>query len=102
MYGEDIELRARFKRREGGRAVGRFVPQRLKVAAAGEGGQVCGYLRTRKARAGKWKRCWFVLKDRVLYSYRASEDTAATDTLPVLGWSIQLLDQVCCRANCRY
>ena len=52
-----------------------------------------GYLR-KKQRGLKWKRSWFVLKDRVLYTYKASEDTVATDTLPVLGWSISLLDKV--------
>ena len=71
----------------------RFVPQRLKISANSEGSQVSGYLR-RKQRGLKWKRSWFVLKDRVLYTYRASEDAVATDTLPVLGWSIGLLEKV--------
>ena len=35
-----------------------------------------------------------MLKDRVLYTYRASEDTVAIDTLPVLGWTVSILDQV--------
>ena len=94
VYGEDIDLRLRFKRRELSRShVARFVPQRLKLSANSEGGQVSGYLR-KKQRGLKWKRSWFVLKDRVLYTYKASEDTVATDTLPVLGWSIGLLDKV--------
>ena len=71
----------------------RFVPQRLKLSANSEGSQVSGYLR-RKQKNSKWKRCWFVLKDRVLYTYRASEDTVAIDTLPVLGWTVSILDQV--------
>jgi len=29
-----------------------------------------------------------VLKDRVLYTYKASEDAVATEALPVLGWSL--------------
>ena len=102
VYGDDIDLRSRFKRRDISRTVARFVPQRLKVAAGGEGGQVAGYLRSRVQppasgrglSSGKWKRCWFVLKDRVLYTYRASEDTVAIDTLPVLGWAVSILDQV--------
>ena len=69
------------------------MPQRLKISANSEGSQVSGYLR-RKQRGLKWKRSWFVLKDRVLYTYRASEDAVATDTLPVLGWSIGLLEKV--------
>ena len=71
----------------------RFVPQRLKLSANSEGSQVSGYLR-RKQKNSKWKRCWFVLKDRVLYTYRASEDSVAIDTLPVLGWTVSILDQV--------
>merc|ERR1719410_1770712 len=101
IYGDDIDLRSRFKRRDISRTVARFVPQRLKVAAGGEGGQVAGYLRSRVQppasgrglSSGKWKRCWFVLKDRVLYTYRASEDSVAIDTFPVLGWTVTALDQ---------
>jgi len=93
IYGEDMDLRLRFKRVVQSRShVARFVPQRLKISANSEGSQVSGYLR-RKQRGLKWKRSWFVLKDRVLYTYKASEDTVAIDTLPVLGWSISLLDK---------
>ena len=88
-----MDLRSRFKRRDISRSVTRFVPQRLKISANSEGSQVSGYLK-RKQKNTKWKRCWFVLKDRVLYTYRASEDTVAIDTLPVLGWNISMLDQV--------
>ena len=88
-----MDLRSRFKRRDISRTVARFVPQRLKLSANSEGSQVSGYLR-RKQKNSKWKRCWFVLKDRVLYTYRASEDSVAIDTLPVLGWTVSILDQV--------
>jgi len=106
IYGDDIDLRTRFKRRDMSRAVARFVPQRLKLSANpsaesnhGAGKAVmAGYLRCRRLEggwiaggglsSGRWKRCWFVLRDRVLYTYRGAEDTVAIDTLPVLGWDI--------------
>jgi hypothetical protein len=65
----------------------------LQVCANDEGSQMSGHLR-RRQRTSKWKRGWFVLKDRVLYVYRASEDTVAIDTLPVLGWQLESLAEV--------
>ena len=64
-----------------------FSPQRLQLGANSEGSQMSGYLRRRR-RGQRWKRAWFVLKDRVLYTYKASEDAVATEALPVLGWSL--------------
>ena len=49
---------------------------------------------TRGGGSTKWKRSWFVLKDRVLYAYKASEDTVAVETLPVLGWSLDHVNDV--------
>jgi len=49
-----------------------------------------GHLK-RKNKGGKWKRHWFVLRDRVLYTYKASEDTTAVETFPVLGWNLEPL-----------
>ncbi len=111
-------LRARFKKRDTSRN-GRYVPPRLKVSAnGGDGAQMCGYLR-RRLRAGngsnggavgvgvgvgggggggrnggKWKRMWFVLKDRVLYAYGASEDAVACETFPILGYRLDVLSEV--------
>jgi FYVE/RhoGEF/PH domain-containing protein 5/6 len=65
----------------------------LQVCANDEGSQMSGHLR-RRQRTSKWKRGWLVLKDRVLYVYRASEDTVAIDTLPVLGWQLESLAEV--------
>lgn len=36
----------------------------------------------------EWKRLWFVLKDQVLYIYKASNDVVAYDSLPVLGYTV--------------
>jgi len=98
QHGEDVDLRPRFKRRDHSRSNAtnnKYIPPRHKIAANSEGSQMAGHLRSRKtstggrSTGGKWKRSWFVLKDRVLYHYRASEDTVAIETLPVLGWNLQ-------------
>ena len=93
VHGEDEELRSRFKKRDHSRSVGKYIPQRLKLPANSENSEMSGHLR-RRLKNNKWKRSWFVLKERVLYIYRASEDTVAAETLPVLGWTLQPLAEV--------
>ena len=39
-------------------------------------------------KAAKWKRFWFLIKDMVLYTYKASEDVAALESLPLLGYKV--------------
>eukprot|EP00094_Tigriopus_californicus_P002411 TCALIF_02329-PA protein Name:"Similar to Fgd6 FYVE, RhoGEF and PH domain-containing protein 6 (Mus musculus)" AED:0.05 eAED:0.05 QI:118/0.55/0.5/1/1/0.9/10/547/2858 len=56
------------------------------------GAQMCGYLK-RRMKNSKWKRMWFVLKDRVLYAYKASEDSVAADTFPILGYDLDTLSE---------
>lgn len=51
-----------------------------------------GYLCRRSKRSSK--RNWFVLKDRVLYIYKAPEDVAALDAIPVLGYRVQVPEDV--------
>ncbi|XP_053149615.1 FYVE, RhoGEF and PH domain-containing protein 5 isoform X2 [Hemicordylus capensis] len=60
----------------------------LEVAASGEGSSISGYLS--RCRRGKrhWKKLWFVIKGKVLYTYTASEDKVATESLPLLGFTI--------------
>lgn len=36
-----------------------------------------------------WKKMWFVLKEQVLYAYKASEDVVAIETTPVLGFCVE-------------
>ena len=91
--GHIENLKSRFKKRSV-TATNKYVPQRLKVSANGEGSQMCGYLKKRQSKSGKWKGMWFVLKDRVLYAYKASEDTAAVETFPVLGFKLDTLSDV--------
>ena len=35
-----------------------------------------------------WKRFWFIIKDMVLYTFKASEDVAALETLPLPGYKV--------------
>ena len=35
-----------------------------------------------------WKRYWFLIKDMVLYTYRASEDVAALESHPLPGYKV--------------
>lgn len=62
-------------------------PSVLKeVRANDEGSDMSGYLWVAKNK--KWKRLWFVVKGKVLYTYRASEDMAAIESMPLLGFEI--------------
>lgn len=45
-----------------------------------------GYLKMYKK--GSWKRYWYVLKERVLYVYKASKDVAPVDQMVVLGFEV--------------
>jgi len=86
-YRHDPSLLPRFKKRATTRALGNHIPQRLKPNA--EESQMSGYLKQKKG--SRWKSNWFVLKDRVLYTYKASEDTVAVESVPVLGWQLEPL-----------
>ncbi|XP_016065367.1 PREDICTED: FYVE, RhoGEF and PH domain-containing protein 5 [Miniopterus natalensis] len=65
------------------------VPSALtEVAASGEGSAISGYLSRCKKGKKHWKKLWFVIKGKVLYTYMASEDTAAMESMPLLGFTI--------------
>jgi len=49
-----------------------------------------GYLNWKEPRKA-WKKQWFVLIDRVLYVYAASEDIAAVRGIPILGYQVELM-----------
>uniref|UniRef100_A0A1E1XGQ0 Putative rho/rac guanine nucleotide exchange factor/faciogenital dysplasia protein 3 n=1 Tax=Amblyomma aureolatum TaxID=187763 RepID=A0A1E1XGQ0_9ACAR len=57
-----------------------------EVAANDLGSSMSGYLHQWWKKA--WKRQWFVIKEHVLYVYRASEDVAALRTVPLLGFQV--------------
>ncbi|NXS97641.1 FGD5 protein, partial [Jacana jacana] len=65
------------------------IPSALtEVAASEEGATISGYLSRCKRGKRHWKKRWFVIKGKVLYTYIANEDRVATESLPLLGFTI--------------
>ncbi|NXX38654.1 FGD5 protein, partial [Tricholaema leucomelas] len=60
----------------------------MEVAASGEGATISGYLGRCKRGKRHWKKRWFVIKGKVLYTYMANEDKVATESLPLLGFTV--------------
>ncbi|KAK3595627.1 hypothetical protein CHS0354_009591 [Potamilus streckersoni] len=74
--------------RRSGQQSSRFRPAVLKeVHANDQGATMSGYLKQLK-KSKKWKRFWFVLKDKVLYTFKASEDMAAITSMVLLGYEV--------------
>ncbi|XP_054709219.1 uncharacterized protein LOC129218921 [Uloborus diversus] len=70
----------------------RNLPSVLKeVCANDQGSTISGYLQKRSGK--NWKKDWFVIKDKVLYEYRASEDVAALRSVPLLGYQIEAFSE---------
>ena len=53
-----------------------------------------GYLRKKQKNGAKWKKLWFVLKDGVLYAYKAPEDAMPCDTFAIMGFKLEILSEV--------
>ncbi|XP_048813393.1 FYVE, RhoGEF and PH domain-containing protein 5 isoform X2 [Lagopus muta] len=65
------------------------IPSALtEVTASGEGATISGYLTRCKRGKRHWKKRWFVIKGKVLYTYVANEDKVATESLPLLGFTV--------------
>ncbi|XP_015815260.3 FYVE, RhoGEF and PH domain-containing protein 5b isoform X1 [Nothobranchius furzeri] len=58
-----------------------------------EEGSISGTLQRSKKSKRNWKRLWFLLKDKVLYTYRAQEEKVASESLPLLGFTVKLPDK---------
>ncbi|CAL8335577.1 unnamed protein product [Lota lota] len=56
-------------------------------------GAISGSLQRSKRSKQHWKRLWFLLKDKVLYTYRAQEEKVASESLPLLGFTVKLADR---------
>ncbi|KAF7646046.1 hypothetical protein LDENG_00194410, partial [Lucifuga dentata] len=66
------------------------IPAALKeVSANTENSSMSGYLNRSKGNKKQWKRLWFVIKNKVLYTYAASEDVAASESQPLLGFFLR-------------
>ncbi|XP_051916128.1 FYVE, RhoGEF and PH domain-containing protein 6-like [Hippocampus zosterae] len=62
------------------------IPAALKeVSANTDNPSMSGYLQRSKGKKKQGKRLWFVIKDKVLYTYAAMEDVAAVESQPLLG-----------------
>ncbi|XP_077870175.1 FYVE, RhoGEF and PH domain-containing protein 6-like isoform X2 [Saccoglossus kowalevskii] len=48
-----------------------------------------GYLYKLKDTKKDWEKFWIVIKDHVLYTYKASEDVAAIKTEPIVGFRVE-------------
>ncbi|XP_077582487.1 FYVE, RhoGEF and PH domain-containing protein 5b [Stigmatopora nigra] len=55
-------------------------------------GSISGSLHRSKKSKKNWKRLWFLLKDKVLYTYRGQEEKVASESLPLLGFTVKLPD----------
>lgn len=67
-------------------------PALLQVAASGEGATISGYLSRCKGGKRHWKKRWFVIKGKVLYTYMANEvpcNLASSTSLSPLLCSLQ-------------
>uniref|UniRef100_A0A3B4VKM9 FYVE, RhoGEF and PH domain containing 6 n=2 Tax=Seriola dumerili TaxID=41447 RepID=A0A3B4VKM9_SERDU len=66
------------------------IPAALKeVTANTDNSTISGYLQRFKGNKKQGKRLWFVIKDKVLYTYAASEDVAALESQPLLGFMLK-------------
>ncbi|XP_069018551.1 FYVE, RhoGEF and PH domain-containing protein 6-like [Embiotoca jacksoni] len=67
------------------------IPAALKeVTANTDNSSMSGYLQRSKGNKKQGKRLWFVIKDKVLYAYAASEDVAALESQPLLGFMLKV------------
>nr|XP_043880194.1 FYVE, RhoGEF and PH domain-containing protein 5 isoform X1 [Solea senegalensis] len=64
-----------------------------QVSLGVEGSTMSGSLQRRKKSKRKWKRLWFLLKDKVLYTFTAREDKVASESLPMQGFTVKLTER---------
>uniref|UniRef100_A0A3B3Z8T8 Uncharacterized protein n=1 Tax=Periophthalmus magnuspinnatus TaxID=409849 RepID=A0A3B3Z8T8_9GOBI len=65
-----------------------------QMSLGAEGSTMSGSLQRRKKSKRKWKRLWFLLKDKVLYTFTAREqDKVASESLPLQGFTVKLTER---------
>ncbi|XP_064154772.1 FYVE, RhoGEF and PH domain-containing protein 5-like isoform X1 [Anguilla rostrata] len=64
-----------------------------QVAGSAEGSTGSSGLHRCKRSKRNWKKLWFLLKDKVLYISSTSEDKVASESLPLLGFTVKLPDK---------
>ncbi|KAJ8409394.1 hypothetical protein AAFF_G00235920 [Aldrovandia affinis] len=65
-----------------------------QVAGSAEGSTMSGSLHRCKRSKRNWKKLWFLIKDKVLYTFTAREDKVASESLPLLGFTVKLPEKV--------
>ncbi|XP_058259826.1 FYVE, RhoGEF and PH domain-containing protein 5b isoform X5 [Hemibagrus wyckioides] len=55
----------------------------------GSEGEMSGTLQRSRNSKRSWKSLWFLLKDKVLYTYPQPEERVACESLPLLGFSVK-------------
>jgi len=104
--GNVDSLKGKFKKSLSSRTTRNFGQshqnQRLKQAtgstgsasgSGSEGAQMSGYLRKKQKNGAKWKRLWFVLRDGILYAFKAPEDLLPADTFSIMGYKLEILSE---------
>ncbi|XP_015240943.1 PREDICTED: FYVE, RhoGEF and PH domain-containing protein 5-like isoform X1 [Cyprinodon variegatus] len=64
-----------------------------QVSLGVDGSTMSGSLQRRKKSKRKWKRLWFLLKDKVLYTFTSREDKVASESLPLQGFTVKLTER---------
>ncbi|KAJ8361130.1 hypothetical protein SKAU_G00176550 [Synaphobranchus kaupii] len=65
-----------------------------QVPGSAEGSTMSGSLHRCKRSKRNWKKLWFLIKDKVLYTFTTREDKVASESLPLLGFTVKLPEKV--------
>ncbi|KAJ8258620.1 hypothetical protein COCON_G00176320 [Conger conger] len=65
-----------------------------QVTGSAEGSTMSGSLHRCKRSKRNWKKLWFLIKDKVLYTFTTYEDKVASESLPLLGFTVRLPEKV--------